>query len=65
MMQNEASLDRLAERLVSARGHCDLRAMERARRVSLESGQRIDAVLLQLGLMTERGLAVAYAELLG
>ena len=64
MMQTEASLDRLAERLVS-QGHCDLRAMERARRVSLESGQRIDAVLLQLGLMTERGLAAAYAELLG
>jgi hypothetical protein len=64
MIQTQASLDRLAERLVS-QGHCDMRAMERARRVSNESGQRIDAILLQLGLMTERGLAAAYAELLG
>ena len=30
-----------------------------------ESGQRLDQVLLQLGLVTERGLAEAYATLLG
>ena len=30
----------------------------------LNSGQRVDAVLIQLGLVTERGLAEAYAELL-
>ena len=56
--------DRLAAALV-ARGHCDARAVERARRVSAESGQRLDAVLLQLGLVTERDLAAAYAGLLG
>lgn len=60
----DGSQDRLAATLV-AQGHCELRAMERAQRVSDESGQRLDAVLLQLGLLTERVLATAYAELLG
>jgi general secretion pathway protein E len=45
-------------------GHCDQRTLDRARRVALESHQRVDAVLLQLGLVSERGLAEAYASLL-
>ena len=60
----DGSEDRLAATLV-AQGHCEPRAMERARQVSSESGQRLDAVLLQLGLLTERVLASAYAQLLG
>ena len=57
-------MDGLARVLV-ARAACDARTVERGRRVAEESGQRLDAVLLQLGLITERALAEAYAELLG
>ena len=57
-------LDALATLLV-ARGHCEPRSIERARRISAESGQRLDAVLMHLGLVTERGLAEAHAALLG
>ena len=46
-------------------GQCDTQTVERGRRVAAESGQRLDLVLLQLGLVTERGLAEAYATLLG
>jgi general secretion pathway protein E len=46
-------------------GQCDLVTLDRGRRVANESGQRLDQVLLQLGLVTERGLAEAYATLLG
>ncbi len=45
-------------------GHCDQRTLERARRVAAESDQRLDMVLIQLGLVSERGLADAYARLL-
>ncbi len=45
-------------------GQCDLRTIERGRLVADETGQRLDAVLIQLGLLTERGLADAYADLL-
>ncbi len=45
-------------------GQCDARTVERGRRVAADSGQRLDKVLLQLGLVTERGLAEAYARLL-
>jgi len=45
-------------------GQCDARTVDRGRRVAQESGQRLDKVLLQLGLVTERGLADAYARLL-
>lgn len=55
--------DSLAELLVE-RGHCDARAIERARQVAVQTGKRVEAVLIQLGLLTERGLAEAYAELL-
>ena len=56
--------DRLSDIMI-ARGLCDARGLDRARRIADESGQRVDAVLIQLGLLTERGLAAAYAELLG
>jgi general secretion pathway protein E len=45
-------------------GRCDQRTLERARRVALESDQRLDAVLIQLGLVSERDLAEAYGRLL-
>ncbi|HET7882951.1 MAG TPA: ATPase, T2SS/T4P/T4SS family [Acetobacteraceae bacterium] len=45
-------------------GQCDARAIERGRRVADETGQRLDKVLLQLGLVSERGLADAYAAML-
>ena len=57
-------LDALASLLVGT-GQCDPRTIERGRRVAAESGQRLDKVLLQLGLVTERGLAETYGTLLG
>ena len=51
--------------LLVQRGHCDTRALERARRVAADTRQRLDGVLIQLGLVTERNLAEAYASLLG
>ena len=60
----QVSVEDLADALV-ARGQCDTRTIERGRRVAEESGQRLDAVLLQLGLVSERGLAESYAALLG
>ena len=56
-------LDALGDILLR-QGHCDQRTLERARRVAAESDQRLDAVLIQLGLVSERGLADAYASLL-
>jgi general secretion pathway protein E len=60
----EATVEALASLLV-AREHCDPRTIERGRRVAAESGQRLDKVLIQLGLISERGLADAFAALLG
>lgn len=54
----------LAEVLL-ARGACEPRTLERARGVAEASGQRLEAVLLQLGMLTERMLAEAYGALLG
>ena len=51
--------------LLVEQGHCDMRTIDRARRVAGESGQRLDKVLIQLGLVTERALAQSYAALLG
>ena len=53
----------LAEVLVGL-GACDAAAIERARRLAAESGQRFDKVLLQLGLLGERALSEAYARAL-
>ncbi len=57
-------VERLARLLLEA-GQCDQRTLERGRRVAEESGSRLDVVLLQLGLVSERGLADAYCTLLG
>ncbi len=57
-------VERLARLLLDA-GQCDARTLERGRRVAEESGTRLDVVLLQLGLVSERGLADAYCTLLG
>ena len=59
----EQALDDLA-RLLVEQGQCDGKTLERARRVATESGQRLDSVMIQLGLVTERGLAEAYSALL-
>jgi general secretion pathway protein E len=56
------SLEALAALLLE-RGQCDARALERAWRVAGESGQRLDVVLPQLGLASERDIAEAYAAL--
>ncbi|MGH7041687.1 MAG: GspE/PulE family protein, partial [Acetobacteraceae bacterium] len=57
-------LIRLAALLVET-GQCDARTIERGQRVATETGQRLDVVLLQLGLVSERGLAETFASLLG
>jgi general secretion pathway protein E len=59
----DQQLDALGDILLR-QGHCDQRTLERARRVAAESDQRLDVVLIQLGLVSERGLADAYASLL-
>nr|WP_294529026.1 ATPase, T2SS/T4P/T4SS family [uncultured Rhodopila sp.] len=59
----DQQLDALAGILLR-QGHCDQRTLDRARRAAAESGQRLDAILIQLGLVSERGLADAYATLL-
>ena len=60
----ESRVEQLAE-LLLRRGHCDPRALERGRRVAADTGQRLEAVMLQLGMITERALAEALADLLG
>src|SRR5271165_2323412 len=59
----DQQLDALAGILLRL-GHCDQRTLDRARRAAAESDQRLDAILIQLGLVSERGLADAYANLL-
>src|SRR6266568_1255178 len=58
------ALSRLGATLVGS-GAIDQRTLERARRVAGETGGRIDHVLTQLGLVSERGLAEALAQLIG
>ena len=62
--RDASAMARLADLLVE-RDLCDARILERGRRVAAESGQRLDAVLLQLGLVGERDLAEAFSALLG
>ncbi len=57
-------LEQLAGLLVEE-GRCDARTIERGRRMASESGQRLDAVLVQLGLVSERDIAQSYGQLLG
>ena len=59
----QLTVESLAQALADA--GCDPRALERGRRGAADTGQRLDAVLLQLGLVTERQLAEAAASLLG
>jgi general secretion pathway protein E len=56
------AMTRLGPALVDS-GAIDLRTLERARRVAAETGGRLDRVLTQLGLISERGLAEALAQL--
>ena len=57
-------LSRLSDILL-ARGALDNRTLERARRVAADTGGRLDRVLTQLGMVSERDLAEALAELVG
>jgi general secretion pathway protein E len=45
-------------------GAIDRRSLDRARRVAAETGARLDQVLTQLGLISDRGLAEAVAQLI-
>src|SRR5215207_10966711 len=45
-------------------GAIDQRSLDRARRVAAETGGRLDRILTQLGIVSERGLAVALAQML-
>ncbi|HET6306482.1 MAG TPA: ATPase, T2SS/T4P/T4SS family, partial [Rhodopila sp.] len=58
------AIDRVIGLLIE-RGHCDQKAVERASRVATETGQRLDVVLIRLGIVAERALAEAYAASLG
>jgi general secretion pathway protein E len=60
----EDAHQRLGEVLV-ARGQCDAKTVERARQVAKENRQSLESVLVRLGLVGERGLAEAYAAMLG
>jgi general secretion pathway protein E len=62
--ETQTEHERLGALLVS-HGHCDAKTLERASSVAAESGQRLDAVLTQLGLVSERALAETFAALLG
>ena len=65
-----SSSDQDAGDLVTKLGTClvdsgaiDRRTLDRARRVAAETGARLDQVLTQLGLVSDRGLAEAFAQL--
>jgi general secretion pathway protein E len=45
-------------------GAIDQRGLDRARRIATETGGRLDRILTQLGLVSERGLAEAFARML-
>jgi len=62
--QPEAFADALG-RLLIERGRLDEKSLDRGRRLAADGGGRLDAVLTQLGLVSERNLAEATAELLG
>ncbi len=49
---------------LTASGAIDQRTLDRARRVAAETGGRLDQVLTQLGLVSERGLAEALSQLI-
>jgi general secretion pathway protein E len=51
--------------ILTGSGAIDQRTLDRARRVAAETGGRLDQVLTQLGLISERGLAEALSQLIG
>jgi general secretion pathway protein E len=51
------------ERLLLSAGAVDARGIERAKSMAAQSGARLDAVLTQLGLLTERALATELGRL--
>ncbi len=53
------------ERVLAQSGSISAAALERARRLEADSGERIDHIAAKLGLVSERDLARAYAELIG
>ncbi len=62
--QSADELSRLGAILIAG-GAIDHRTLDRARRVAAETGGRLDRVMTQLGMVSERGLAQALAELVG
>ncbi|HEX4365535.1 MAG TPA: ATPase, T2SS/T4P/T4SS family [Rhodopila sp.] len=60
----DAAVTRVIDLLIAG-GNCDQKAIERARRVTAETEQRLDTVLIRLGIVAERALAEAYAASLG
>jgi general secretion pathway protein E len=58
-----SEIDRLAALLISS-GAIDQRTLDRARRVAADTGGRLDRILTQLGMVSERALAEAFAQLL-
>jgi general secretion pathway protein E len=62
---SQADLVESLAALLLERDHCDARTLDRGRRVAAETGQPLDKVLIQLGLVSERGLADTFSALLG
>jgi general secretion pathway protein E len=60
----DAAINRVIDLLIAG-GNCDQKAIERACRVTAETEQRLDSVLIRLGIVAERALAEAYAASLG
>lgn len=59
-----SEMSQLGEILVAG-GGLDRRSLDRARRVADETGGRLDRVVTQLGMISERSLAEALARLVG
>ena len=55
----------IIERVLAESGRLSGAALERVQRLEAESGERIDHIAAKLGLVSERDLATAYAELIG
>jgi general secretion pathway protein E len=53
------------EAVLAERGMISSAALERARRLEAESGERLDRIAAKLGLVSERDMAAAYAALIG
>ena len=51
--------------ILTESGAIDSHTLDRARRVAAETGNRLDRVLTQLGMISERGLAEAMAQVVG